>query len=90
MLIYAAGSEGKVGEVEREKIEEQVAIYVRSCTANIRKLEVLIQRKEQITPQAHAYQCGVVSTQSSLSILEPLLFNLHTVSFNFQQIDQHP
>ena len=47
--------------MEREKIEEQVAIYVRSCTANIAKLEALIQYEEGASPQVNVYQHGVVN-----------------------------
>jgi len=52
---------GKLEEVEREKIEQQVAEYVRSCTENIRILEAGIQRNTSTTPQVNAYQHGVVS-----------------------------
>ena len=54
-------SAGKLEEVEREKIEQQVATYVKSCTENIRKLEAGIQRNTATTPQVNAYQHGVVS-----------------------------
>ena len=62
-----SSSEGRLEEVEREKVEEQVAIYVRSCTANIAKLEALIERAEGATPQVNVYQHGVVSTAILLS-----------------------
>lgn len=50
--------------MEKEKIEEQAAIYTRSCSANIRKLEALIVREDNGSPQCRAYQHGVVRVNS--------------------------
>ena len=73
LLLTSISDEGKLEEAERERIEEQVAIYIRSCTSNIRKLEALIQTKEALTPQTNAYRHGVVSTIYCLPVPPDML-----------------
>jgi len=79
---------GKLEEVEREKIEQQVAEYVRSCTENIRILEAGIQRNTSTTPQVNAYQHGVAL------ILSERLQGISTSfdvcrSLRYQQLNTH-
>ena len=51
---------GRLEDAERDKIEEQVGLYVRSSTENIRKLEASINLVKGLSPQSIAHRHGVV------------------------------
>ena len=53
-------SAGRLEDAERDKIEEQVGLYVRSSTENIRKLEASINLVKGLSPQSVAHRHGVV------------------------------
>lgn len=76
-----SAAEGKLDDLGKERIEEQVAIFIRSSTANIRKLEALIQQHANLSPQVSAYQHGVVSsTGFPVKSVQMQVHTLHAVA----------
>ena len=72
---------GRCSEVERDRIEEQVGRYMRSCTANIARLEASIKADQpgvrSLNPHMIVHRHGVVSNVPSSTSTSPPYFPVH-------------
>ena len=69
-LAHAQQLTGRCSEAERDRIEEQVGLFVRRCTENISRLEASVQQQQQqqqqtgasrgLNPHVAAHRLGVV------------------------------